>query len=72
MEEKFKLSEQHLGQMGNHYPLGEKQRLALLRLMACNESEILAVNGPPGTGKTTLIQNVVANLFVKNALEKKQ
>lgn len=31
------------------------------------DGEILAVSGPPGTGKTTLLQSVVADLFVKHA-----
>lgn len=30
-------------------------------------SDIMTTNGPPGTGKTTLLQNVVANLVVKKA-----
>lgn len=33
------------------------------------DGEILAVSGPPGTGKTTLLQSVVADLFVKHAKE---
>src|SRR5690554_7631277 len=36
--------------------------------MAMEEGEILAVNGPPGTGKTTFVLDVVASLWVQAAL----
>lgn len=35
---------------------------------ALENGEVLAVNGPPGTGKTTLLQSVVADLYVRHAL----
>ncbi|MFS0562067.1 AAA domain-containing protein [Terribacillus sp. 179-K 1B1 HS] len=60
----------HLGQMGGEYPLSPSQRECLHHFNAMEEGEILAVNGPPGTGKTTLLQSLVANLFVERAIKK--
>jgi hypothetical protein len=48
----------HVGQMGGLYPLSDLQREALHHVLACEAGDILAVNGPPGTGKTTLVQSV--------------
>ncbi|MFD2205709.1 AAA domain-containing protein [Kiloniella antarctica] len=62
-------SQQHIGQMEGHYPLSAMQRESLHHLTSCKEGDLLAVNGPPGTGKTALIQSVIANLFVNSALE---
>jgi len=59
---------QHCGQMGGEYPLSESQREALNHFNELKMGDILAVNGPPGTGKTTLLQSVVANLFTQHAL----
>lgn len=62
------LAKQHLGQMSGEFPLAIKQRNALHYSMLQAEGEILAVNGPPGTGKTTLLRSVVANLWTQAAL----
>jgi hypothetical protein len=59
----------HKGQMGHEYPLSDSQRECINHLNNMNVGEILAVNGPPGTGKTTLLQSVVADLFVKHAMD---
>lgn len=58
----------HAGQMGGEYPLSPSQREAVACFDEIGEGEVLAVNGPPGTGKTTLLQSIVADLFVKAAL----
>ena len=66
------MSLQHVGHMGNEFSLSDSQRQILYHLFTLKNGEILSVTGPPGTGKTTLIQNVVANLFVESALKGKE
>ncbi len=63
------MSLQHVGHMGNEFPLSDSQRQILYHLFTLKNGEILAATGPPGTGKTTLIQNVVASLFVESAIK---
>lgn len=58
----------HCGQMKNDYPLAEAQRHAIHCMSQLTEGNVLAVSGPPGTGKTTMLQSVVADLIVKHAL----
>lgn len=60
---------QHLGQMGGAFPLSISQRNALATLSQERKSRVFAVNGPPGTGKTTLIQSIVANQVVQTAIQ---
>jgi energy-coupling factor transporter ATP-binding protein EcfA2 len=60
----------HTGQMHGSYPLSTSQREAVNHFTAMEEGEVLAVNGPPGTGKTTLLQSIVANMMVTRALGK--
>lgn len=61
------MGERHMGQMGNKYALAQSQRKALHALLSLQEGEALAINGPPGTGKTTFIQSVVASLWTMAA-----
>ena len=58
----------HRGQMKNEYPLADAQRHAVHCMAQLEEGNVLAVSGPPGTGKTTMLQSVVADLIVKHAL----
>lgn len=62
----------HCGQMNGEYPLSPSQREAVNHINLMENGEILAVNGPPGTGKTTLLQTVVADMYVKRALKKEK
>lgn len=65
----IKSMKKHLGVMSGKWPLSPSQRESLHHLNETKDGEILAVSGPPGTGKTTLLQSVVADLFVKHAKE---
>lgn len=60
-------NQKHLGQMGFDFPLSISQRKSLYTLLD-QDNPVFAVNGPPGTGKTTLLQSIVANEFVRSAL----
>ncbi len=65
------LEKLHTGHVTGHYPLNDAQRLALYADLQMNDGDILAVTGPPGTGKTTLIGNIIASEWVNAALQKK-
>lgn len=62
---------EHCGQMNGEYPLSHSQREVINHFTEIQPGDILAVNGPPGTGKTTLLQSVVANMYVSSALKQK-
>jgi ABC-type hemin transport system ATPase subunit len=47
----------HLGHYGDS-ALNRKQRDAVRALRLLKEGQVQAVNGPPGTGKTSLLKNV--------------
>lgn len=71
-KEETELSSRHLGCMSPEFPLSPSQRTALHHLMKTPEGEILALNGPPGTGKTTMLQSVVAHLWIEAALHRRE
>lgn len=58
-----------LGHSNSKFPLAIEQRDALTQVMRMDDGEILAVNGPPGTGKTTFVLSVVASIWIKAALD---
>lgn len=61
-----------LGHSSDKFALADAQRAALSHLLASKDGEILAVNGPPGTGKTTLLLSVVASLWAEAALNESE
>lgn len=65
-------AKKHVGQMGGLFPLSPSQRETLHHYLSLDQGEILAVNGPPGTGKTTLLHSVVANRWVKAAFHQQE
>jgi predicted ABC-type ATPase len=67
------LSLRHLGQMECRYGLSVSQREALAHHLAGQaDPAVMAVDGPPGTGKTTLLLSAIATLWVKHALEESE
>lgn len=66
-----KASVRSTGSMSDEFPLTESQRRAVHAFHFDGSDSITAVSGPPGTGKTTMLQSVVASLIVSHALEAK-
>lgn len=58
-----------VGHINREHFLSPSQREAMVELARLDAGEVLAVNGPPGTGKTTLLQSVVAQLWIDAALK---
>lgn len=56
------------GTMSTAYGLANSQADAVAAFSGMTPGEILAVNGPPGTGKTTLLQSVIASEVVARAV----
>lgn len=61
-------NKRHLAQMSSDFPLSVSQRETLAMYTHPRGSRIFAVNGPPGTGKTTFLQTVIANRLVHSVL----
>lgn len=54
----------HFGSYTDAYPINKKQWHILGGL---DNTQLLSVNGPPGTGKTTLLKEIIADTLVKKA-----
>lgn len=65
----YEAAKKSCGSMTDGFPLTDSQRRAVHAFLDESGSEITAVSGPPGTGKTTMLQAVVANLLTRRALD---
>ena len=54
--------------MSSDFPLSISQRETLAMYTTPECADIFVVNGPPGTGKTTFLQTVIANRLAHNIL----
>ena len=61
---------ERLGHSGDEFPLAKAQRDALSHYLTQQPGDMLAVNGPPGTGKTTLVLSIIATEWARAALNK--
>lgn len=58
-----------LGYPSREHSLADNQRLAAACVLGLREGGILAVNGPPGTGKTAALLSFIATETVRSVLE---
>lgn len=61
-------SKKHLGSFSSAFSLSVSQREALTNFLTLSTDTILAISGPPGTGKTTLLHSVIASLWTGAAI----
>lgn len=61
-------NQEHWAQMSSDFPLSISQRETLAMYTTPECADIFVVNGPPGTGKTTFLQTVIANRLAHNIL----
>lgn len=69
IEESVESRGYHCGQMNHQYSLSITQRDCINQFNQLRHEDLLTISGPPGTGKTTLIQSVVADMYVHHALQ---
>lgn len=58
----------HVAQFQNEFPLSTSQRKAVHESLLLPKGDILAITGPPGTGKTTIIQSIIGSPWVDAAI----
>lgn len=63
------LNANHFGHMNGEFPLSTSQRVAFAQFTSKHNKQAFAINGPPGTGKTTILQSFIANIITQSVLE---
>ncbi len=58
----------HLGHFTEAFPLSASQRKSVHRFLDVRKKDFMTITGPPGTGKTTVIQSIIASLWVRAAV----
>lgn len=53
----------------SEYGLSLLQSVAVNVALKAKDNPVVAVNGPPGTGKTTLLKDLIANAFVERSVK---
>lgn len=61
----------NIAQMQSGRSLSRTQKDVLNHIFDNPDESIHVINGPPGTGKTTLLQSIIANQWVQAAVDKK-
>jgi len=60
----------HCAHVDPRYGLDPDQRRAVRSLLSSTTPSIVAVNGPPGTGKTSMLKGVIASVWIAPLLQK--
>ncbi len=58
----------HIGHISHKNGLNDGQRESLYAVSSAKEGDIIGITGPPGTGKTTLLTNIIASRWVNAAI----
>ena len=69
------LLKENINSNGEYYSLNNNQKIfnnKALNFLDDEESYIIALNGPPGTGKTTVLQSFIATKTVKSLINNKE
>lgn len=61
----------HTGNISNSIALNKRQRDSIYGTLLLKNGEILEIDGPPGTGKTTIFNSIIASKFVESVITKK-
>lgn len=61
-----------LGHSNDKFALADQQRQVLSCLSDQSPGNVLAVNGPPGTGKTTMLLSAIADAWIRAALAEEE